>query len=76
MIEVQGHTDNQGPDDYNLELLQRRAETVVAYLGLFGIDPSRLVPKGYGEFKPFMPPQHHQERAGQEPACRVIKTDF
>jgi outer membrane protein OmpA-like peptidoglycan-associated protein len=54
-LEVRGHTDDQGSDDYNLKLSQRRAETVVAYLSLFGIDTSRLEPKGYGESKPVMP---------------------
>jgi len=53
-IEVQGHTDDQGEDDYNLDLSQRRAEAVVAYLRLFGVDTGRLVPKGYGEAKPVM----------------------
>jgi len=63
MLEVQGHTDDQGSDDYNLKLSQRRAETVVAYLGLFGIDPSRLVPKGYGESKPVIPNTTEEGRA-------------
>jgi len=54
-LEVQGHTDDQGADDYNLDLSQRRAETVVAYLGLFGIDTGRLTPKGYGESAPIAP---------------------
>jgi OmpA-OmpF porin, OOP family len=63
MLEVQGHTDDQGSDDYNLKLSQRRAETVVAYLGLFDIDTNRLVPKGYGEFKPVMPNTTEEERA-------------
>jgi OmpA-OmpF porin, OOP family len=51
-LEIQGHTDDQGSDDYNLKLSQRRAETVVTFLGLFDIDTSRLVPKGYGESQP------------------------
>jgi outer membrane protein OmpA-like peptidoglycan-associated protein len=51
-LEVQGHTDNQGNDDYNLKLSQKRAETVAAYLQLFGIDSGRLTPKGFGETKP------------------------
>ncbi|HCR38230.1 MAG TPA: hypothetical protein DIV80_01915 [Synergistaceae bacterium] len=51
-MEVQGHTDSQGSDDYNLDLSQRRAETVVAYLTLFGIAEERLMPRGYGESKP------------------------
>jgi len=51
-LEVQGHTDDQGEDDYNLDLSQRRAEAVVAYLGLFGIESGRRVSKGFGESKP------------------------
>jgi len=52
VLEVQGHTDNQGEDDYNLELSQRRAETVTTYLTLFGVAPQRLTSKGYGETSP------------------------
>lgn len=48
---VNGHTDARGTDAYNLGLSQRRAEAVVAYLQKFGIDPTRLVPLGYGESK-------------------------
>lgn len=51
-LEVQGHTDDQGADGYNLKLSMQRAQTVVAYLGLFGIDSKRLVAKGYGESRP------------------------
>ena len=63
VLEVQGHTDDQGSDDYNLKLSQSRAETVVTYLGLFGIDTSRLAPKGYGESKPVMPNTTEEGRA-------------
>ena len=51
-LEVQGHTDSQASDAYNLELSQRRAETVVTYLTLFGVAPHRLTAKGYGESAP------------------------
>lgn len=51
-LEVQGHTDSQGEDAYNLELSQARAASVVEYLKLFGIDAQRLTPKGYGETQP------------------------
>ena len=51
-MEVQGHTDSQGSDEYNQDLSQRRAETVVAYLNLFGIAEDRLEAKGYGELEP------------------------
>jgi outer membrane protein OmpA-like peptidoglycan-associated protein len=48
-VEVQGHTDSQGNDAFNLKLSQRRAESVRTYLASQGIDGSRMTPKGYGE---------------------------
>ena len=54
-FEIQGHTDGDGGEDYNLELSQRRAESVLTYLVLFGIDPARLRAKGYGESVPVAP---------------------
>ena len=62
-LQVQGHTDDQGADDYNLKLSQKRAETVAAYLGLFGIDPGRLAPKGFGETRPVAPNTTEEGRA-------------
>ncbi len=52
LVEVQGHTDDQGADDYNVELSQRRAEAVRKYLIGQGIEPDRLVARGYGEAQP------------------------
>ncbi|MCB9779536.1 MAG: OmpA family protein [Alphaproteobacteria bacterium] len=51
-VEVQGHTDSDGSDAANLDLSQRRAEAVVAYLIQQGVDPSRLSARGYGESVP------------------------
>lgn len=62
-LEVQGHTDDQGSDSYNMDLSQRRAETVVSYLGLFGIESARLTPKGYGESSPVAPNTTDEGRA-------------
>jgi outer membrane protein OmpA-like peptidoglycan-associated protein len=50
-VELSAHTDARGSDAYNLKLSQKRAESTVNYLVERGIDPSRLVPKGYGEKK-------------------------
>ncbi len=51
-IEIQGHTDNKGSDNYNLGLSQRRAATVANYLRGNGIDELRINPVGYGETTP------------------------
>ncbi|MCH2215303.1 MAG: OmpA family protein [Flavobacteriales bacterium] len=51
-VEISGHTDNVGGDDYNLNLSDKRAQSVVEHLKSKGIDPSRMIAKGYGESKP------------------------
>ncbi|MEI7486929.1 MAG: OmpA family protein [Chryseobacterium sp.] len=51
-INVYGHTDSKGADDYNMKLSQRRAEAVKAYLSSKGIASSRMFAKGEGESMP------------------------
>ncbi len=51
-IEISGHTDNKGSDDYNINLSQGRSQSVVDYLTSQGIDSQRLSARGYGEGKP------------------------
>lgn len=51
-IELGSHTDCRGPDRYNRDLSQRRAAAAVEYIIQNGIDPSRLIPQGYGEDQP------------------------
>ncbi len=51
-LEVQGHTDDKGNDKYNLDLSQRRVDSVVKFLVDQGVDAARLTPVGYGEAKP------------------------
>ena len=51
-IMIEGHTDNIGPDKFNLELSKKRAESVKAYLVSQGIDSLRINTKGQGEEKP------------------------
>ncbi len=51
-LEVAGHTDNVGSERYNQRLSQRRAEAVRSFLIEAGIEPERLVAKGYGEAVP------------------------
>ena len=51
-IELMAHTDHVGSEQFNFELSQRRAQSVVNYLIEKGISPQRLVAKGYGETWP------------------------
>jgi peptidoglycan-associated lipoprotein len=51
-IELMSHTDSRDTEEYNLDLSQKRAQSVVQYLIDKGIDPARLSPKGYGESTP------------------------
>lgn len=51
-IEIAGHTDSKGSDEYNLNLSQGRSQSVVNYLIGQGIDPGRLAAHGYGESTP------------------------
>jgi outer membrane protein OmpA-like peptidoglycan-associated protein/predicted negative regulator of RcsB-dependent stress response len=51
-IEVSGYTDNVGTPEANLQLSQRRAQSVVEYLSGHGISTTRLRSKGYGEGHP------------------------
>jgi outer membrane protein OmpA-like peptidoglycan-associated protein len=50
--ELQGHTDSQGTDEYNLKLSTARAKAVETWLVNNGIKAERLVSKGYGESQP------------------------
>ena len=52
VIRVEGHTDSDGSDAYNLELSLRRARAVISHLGELGIPRIRLDTKGFGEKKP------------------------
>lgn len=54
-IELSGHTDNRGTEEYNQKLSEDRAKSCVDYLTSKGIAPSRLEYKGYGESKPINP---------------------
>ncbi|HZL12327.1 MAG TPA: OmpA family protein [Prolixibacteraceae bacterium] len=51
-IELMAHTDFVGSDQFNSELSQKRAQSVVDYLISKGISSTRLVAKGYGETWP------------------------
>jgi outer membrane protein OmpA-like peptidoglycan-associated protein len=51
-INIYGHTDSKGSDEYNQKLSERRANSVKAYLAGKGIASSRLFALGEGESMP------------------------
>ena len=62
-IMIEGHTDDQGTEDYNLKLSDDRAKAVVNYLVGKKIDKERLTWKGYGETRPLKPNTDEAGRA-------------
>jgi len=52
VVEVAGHTDSTGSDSYNMQLSQRRANTVGEYLYTQGIMDQRIISVGMGEHHP------------------------
>lgn len=71
-IEIQGHTDNSGAADFNLQLSQERASAVRQALILSGVDASRLTAKGYGDTVPLQPNDSEINRARNRRVQLVI----
>ncbi|SHJ45104.1 WD40-like Beta Propeller Repeat [Reichenbachiella agariperforans] len=70
VIEVGGYTDNVGSDELNLKLSQARADAVVAYMVLAGVEQERLRSKGYGESSPI------EDNATEEGRKANRRTEF
>jgi outer membrane protein OmpA-like peptidoglycan-associated protein len=62
-IQVWGHTDDVGSEQYNQELSERRAESVLNYLVESGIDPRIVSMKGLGKSNPLVPGTSRAARA-------------
>ena len=52
VFHIEGHTDSQGSDEYNLNLSKERAASVREFLTSKGIPSTRLTSEGYGESRP------------------------
>jgi len=52
VVEVAGHTDSTGETGYNQQLSERRAASVVSYLGTRNVLPARMIALGAGETRP------------------------
>ncbi len=62
LVEVQGHTDDNGSEEYNLALSQRRAESVMRWLVAGGVPQERVTAKGYGFEHPVADNRHKKGR--------------
>ncbi len=62
-VEIGGHTDNSGSDEYNLDLSKRRANAVRTMLVKGGADGNRITAVGYGKSKPLAPNDNRQGRS-------------
>ena len=78
---VEGYTDSLGSPDYNLDLSQRRADSVKEYLvNVMGINPAQVETRGYGASKFLVPPrpvivnspEEQMEIERQRPNRRVV----
>ena len=73
-VVVEGHTDDVGNDDYNLNLSQQRADSIADVLvNRFGIKSSRVKGIGYGEGKPVA---SNDTAIGREANRRVVGEVF
>jgi outer membrane protein OmpA-like peptidoglycan-associated protein len=72
VLRVEGHTDDRGTDEHNLDLSRRRAASVVRFLVDRGVDPGRLASEGFGRAQP---PTAEDDASCQRPtssACRQV----
>ncbi|MFT7581131.1 MAG: outer membrane protein OmpA-like peptidoglycan-associated protein [Myxococcota bacterium] len=60
---VEGHTDNTGDSEFNVDLSERRAYSVRAFLIRQGVKGNRLEAKGYGATKPLVPNKSNRSQA-------------
>jgi outer membrane protein OmpA-like peptidoglycan-associated protein len=74
IIEIGGHTDNVGTQDYNQKLSLRRAEEVYDYLAENGIVKTRMTYSGYGFSQPVISNDTPEGRAlNRRTEFKIIK---
>jgi outer membrane protein OmpA-like peptidoglycan-associated protein len=71
-VEIQGHTDDQGSDAYNMRLGSDRAEAVRRYLSHAGIALNRMATISYGEGNPVAPNTTPEGRAQNRRVVLVV----
>jgi outer membrane protein OmpA-like peptidoglycan-associated protein len=72
-VEIAGHTDNVGSDQYNKDLSQQRANAVLRYLTANGVGSERLSAIGYGEGQPIDSNDTEEGRATNRRVEFIVK---
>ena len=72
-IQIEGHCDERGTNEYNLALGERRANSTKNYLVSLGISPDRISTISYGEEKP-LDPGHNEEAWAKNRRAHTIIT--
>lgn len=76
-VDLEGHTDSIGTNEYNMDLSQRRANAVVDVLvNQYGIARSRLEPKGYGETQPVASNETKDGRAENRRVMATLEVEY
>jgi peptidoglycan-associated lipoprotein len=71
-IQIEGHCDERGTNEYNLALGERRANSTMKHLVLLGISGDRISTISYGEERPFNPGHNEAAWAKNRRAHMVI----
>ena len=71
-VEIQGHTDASGPEAYNDQLGEARAEAVRKYLSQQGVALNRMATISYGESEPVAPNETPEGRAQNRRVAIVV----
>ncbi|MGH7545410.1 MAG: peptidoglycan-associated lipoprotein Pal, partial [Gemmatimonadota bacterium] len=74
-LQIEGHCDERGSDEYNLALGQRRAESVRRYLTSYGLEGDRFTTISYGEERPVNPASDESAWA-QNRRAEYVVTDY
>ncbi len=53
-VDIEGHADRRGDEEFNLDLSRRRARSILEFLAKRGVDESRLASEGFGSSRPLV----------------------
>lgn len=74
-LQIEGHCDERGSDEYNLALGQRRAESAKRYLTSYGLSGDRFTTISYGEERP-VSPASNEDAWAQNRRSEFVVTDY